>query len=147
MALIARRIRDEGGRLLVVNADTAALDSISKALWTIFPDAFLAHGLSGQGNEARQPVLLSSGIDRENQATNIILADGQWRKEALAFERSFLLFDDDTLQAARAAWAGLKTSRQERSPDSGQDHDPDLANLALSYFAQENGRWVQKAQG
>ncbi len=39
----------------------------------------------------------------------IALADGQWRDEALTFERAFYFFDDATIDAA--APAGARSAR------------------------------------
>ena len=41
---------------------------------------------------------------RPNLARNMLIADGQWREAALAFDRAFYLFDAATLEGARLAW-------------------------------------------
>ena len=38
------------------------------------------------------------------------VADGEWREEALAFERAFLLFDNSRIDDARATWRALTTA-------------------------------------
>ena len=40
---IARRVLEEGGRLLVVSDDPAQLERISRGLWDAGPDTYLAH--------------------------------------------------------------------------------------------------------
>ncbi len=57
----------------------------------------------------REPILLSGtlGTPAINGATHVALADGEWREEALAFERAFLLFDNSRIDDARATWRAL----------------------------------------
>ena len=42
-----------------------------------------------------------------NRASHLALADGEWRDEALGFERTFLLFDNSRVDDARALWRTL----------------------------------------
>ena len=127
---IAERVIAAGARLLVVCADAGRLDALDRDLWSYAPDAFLPHGRIGQGGEAHQPVLLATAIEPLNAARNIALVDGQWREQALAFERTFHFFDDDTVDAARAAWRSL----------AGVD------GLERRFWRQdETGRWARVA--
>lgn len=103
LARIAERVLADGGRLLVVARDGAQLDRLDDDLWRYSAESFLPHGREG----ADQPVLLSETPDAANGARNIALVDGQWRDEALAFDRAFHFFDEETVVAARAAWKGL----------------------------------------
>ena len=105
---IAQRLMDEGQRLLVVDGREGAMLRLSRSLWDWKPDSFLAHGLKGEGDESVQPVLLSHGMTASNTATNIALTDGEWRKEALSFERVFYFFDETTIGGARECWRALK---------------------------------------
>ena len=76
----------------------------------------------------RQPILLSTGADAPNLARNILIADGEWREAALAYDRAFYLFDEATLEGARLAWKLL----------AGRD------GVERNYWAQEEGKWVKK---
>lgn len=106
---IAERVTGEGGRLLVVAADPDLAARIDERLWTYSPDSFLAHGRAGQGDEARQPILIAEDVSTPaNGARHVALADGIWRDEALDFDRAFLFFDAETIAGARTAWRGLK---------------------------------------
>ena len=126
--LIAKRVLGEGERLLVVSKHAEQREAISKALWKAEPESFLANGeATGPGAEA-QPILLSESTEAVNSATHVIFADGEYRSPE-GFQRAFLLFDDATLDAARATWRSL-------------DEVPDLER---SYFAQEDGKWTKKA--
>lgn len=107
---IAERLVEGGARLIVVANDGALLERLDAALWAYREDGFLPHALAGRDDDAAQAVLLSESIVPANQARNVALADGLWRAEALDFDRAFYLFDDETLEGARAAWRALADS-------------------------------------
>lgn len=107
LPLIARNTLGAGERLLVVSQDTAQLDRIGAALWSRIPESFLANGRAGGEDDARQPILLATEPEPANGARFCALADGVWREGAVPFARSFLLFGDDTLAAARECWRTL----------------------------------------
>ena len=100
-------------------------------LWDQGPASFIPHGLAGGADDSRQPVLLSTGPDAANAARNLLIADGKWREAALAFRRAFYLFDQATIEDARGAWKSL----------AGRD------GVERHYWAQEDGRWTEKASG
>jgi DNA polymerase-3 subunit chi len=125
LASIATRVLAGGGRLLVVTADEEQARAIDEGLWTASADGFLPHGRDG----ADQPVLIAASAEPANAARNVALVDGVWRDEALRFERAFHFFDDRSIDAARAAWRGLKA------------HD----GVEPRYWRQEDGRWRQVA--
>lgn len=127
-ALIAERVLGSGERVLVVSKDADQREAISKSLWKSGPTSFLANDEAGSVDDARQPVLIAADMQTANGATHVIYADGEWR-DAAGFARSFLLFDDGTLEQARATW---------RSLDAKDD-------LERAFFRQENGRWVKVA--
>jgi DNA polymerase-3 subunit chi len=129
VAQIAERARGAGEKLLVVAADDAQRSTMSDALWAAKPAAFLANGEAEAPHAARQPILLSRDCAAANDARYLVLADGEWRAEAEAFERVFLLFGEAAVDAARAVW---------RQFDGRED-------VERSYYAQEEGRWVKKA--
>ena len=129
IASIAGKLFDEGQRLLVVAADEALLARLDRQLWDQGAASFLPHGLAGGPDDTAQPILLSTGADAPNLARNILIADGEWREAALAYDRAFYLFDADTLDGARLAWKLL----------SGRD------GVERNYWALEDGRWTKKA--
>ena len=130
LARIAGRVTADGGRLLVVADDDALLVGLDSALWTFAADSFLPHGRVGAGREDVQPVLLSRDDQPLNGARNIALVDGQWRDGALAFDRVFHFFDDETIDAARAAWRALA----------------DRDGVERRFWKQDDdGRWAQVA--
>lgn len=129
IAQIAEKVLESDGRLLVVAGDEAFLSRLDRMLWDLGQESFLPHGISGGSDDARQPVLLSTSPEAPNQARNMLIADGQWREAALTYDRSFYLFDDQTLEAARLAWKLL----------SGRP------GIERRYWAREGGKWVRKS--
>jgi DNA polymerase-3 subunit chi len=123
---LARAALKAGERMLVVSADTGQLDRICAGLWAL-PDTFLANGRAGEPHEARQPVLLSDRPEPANGARFLALADGVWREGEQPFSRTFLLFDESTVQAARDVW------RMLRGREQTERH----------YWKQDGGRWVE----
>jgi DNA polymerase-3 subunit chi len=63
--------------------------------------------LASAANAAQQPILLSADADPVNGATNVALADGVWRDEALHFGRIFHFFDSARVEAARDTWRSV----------------------------------------
>lgn len=127
---IAVRVVDGGGRLLVISADEQQRARIDQALWTWRADSFLPHAQAGAGNDAIQPVLIGETVDPANGARFIALIDGAWRDEALAFDRAFHFFGDDSIAAARTAWKSLA----------------DRDGVERRYWKQdEQGGWTQAA--
>jgi DNA polymerase-3 subunit chi len=104
---LATKLIQAGERLLVIAGDAVFLERLDRMLWDQGRTSFLPHGLAGKGEDARQPILLSSTPDPANRARNLLIADGEWRDSALAFNRAFYLFDSQTVEAARQAWRRL----------------------------------------
>jgi DNA polymerase-3 subunit chi len=129
IASIAGKLLAEDSRLLVVAADDGLLARLDRMLWDQGPASFLPHGIAGGADDARQPILLSTSPDAPNRARNMLIADGEWRDAALAYDRAFYLFDATTLEGARLAWKLL----------AGRD------GVERRYWAQEDGRWKQKS--
>ena len=104
---LAERVVGGGGRLLVVSGDARQRAAIDRLLWDYAADSFLPHAQAGAGDDAAQPVLIAADPVAGNAARNILIADAQWRDEALSFDRAFHLFDENGIGAARAAWKAL----------------------------------------
>ena len=127
-ALIAARVLSQGERLLIVSESADQRAAIAKGLWAAGPESFLANGEAGAPGADRQPILLSETIEAANGASHAIFADGAFR-DAPGFVRSFLLFDDATLQHARQTWKALS----------------DREGLERAFFRQDGGKWVKIA--
>jgi len=106
-AMLARKVLQAGQRLLVVSGDPGQRAVIGRELWRGGPEEFLANGEADAGQADRQPILLSDKVEAANGASMVLLADGQWRPEALQFERALLLFGAAETDAARALWREL----------------------------------------
>ena len=126
---LAQKVLAADGRLLVIAEDEPFLARLDRMLWDQGTSSFIPHGLAGGSDDARQPVLLSTSPDAPNQARNMLIADGTWREAALTYDRSFYLFDNDTLEGARLAWKLL----------AGRE------GVDRRYWAQVDGRWKQQA--
>jgi DNA polymerase-3 subunit chi len=121
---IAEKVVAGGERLLVV-AEAGLLARLDEQLWSYARDGFLPHG---RERAESQPVLLSPEPEPVNGATNVALADGKWRDEALGFARAFYFFDNEGRDDAREAWRALKGK----------------AEVEARYWKQdERGKWVQ----
>lgn len=124
LAMLAGKVLGAGQRMLVVSADPAQRSAISRQLWEA--PGFLANGEAGGENDARQPVLIGDSPAAANDAGIVALADGQWREEALGFDRALLLFSESTIADARGCWRAL-----------GQQ-----AGIERHYWSQDaSGRW------
>ena len=127
-AMIAERVLRDGARLLVMHGDPDARQNLSRALWEHGGTSFLANGEAQAPHAERQPILIGDACTAANGARQLVLADGEWREEALGFDRAFLLFGEDRREAARGVWKALEQR----------------GNVERSYYAQEGGRWVKK---
>lgn len=128
VTLIAQRVMDSGERLLVVSALPEQRKAISEALWRAGAESFLANGEAGAVGADSQPILLSGTVEPTNAAKHVIFADGSYREHS-GFERVFLLFDEETVEAARATWRSL----------DGMD------TLERAFFRQDGGKWIKVA--
>lgn len=104
---IAEKVLASGARLLIVSADAGQRAQLDQQLWTYADDEFLPHAELGAGDDAAQPILIASDVNAANGARHIALVDGEWREDALDFERAFHFFDDNAIAVARAAWKSL----------------------------------------
>ena len=105
---IAEKVVASGNRLLIVAAGEAQRVALDRLLWGYTPDSFLPHAQMGAGDDAAQPILIAGEVAAANGAQHIALVDATWRDEALAFERAFHFFDEESIDAARAAWRTLQ---------------------------------------
>ena len=124
-----------GWRVLVRVGDDTGIGFLDDRLWSYRDDSFLPHGRAGGPDDARQPILLTRGLENTNGAEVLMLALGGRAEtdEMAGFARTCLLFDGADAAAvavARADWRAVVA-----------------AGLPAKYWAQDGGRWVQKGQG
>jgi DNA polymerase-3 subunit chi len=124
---ICEKVLASGERLLIV-AGEPELAQLDELLWGYAADSFLPHARRERPKPELQPILLSDAPDPLNAATNVALADGRWRAEALAFARAFYFFGPSHLDEARATWRSLKGR----------------GDVEARYWKQDDrGKWVQ----
>ena len=127
---IAGRVVEGGGRLLIVSANDEQRIDIDRLLWTYAPDSFLPHARLGSDDDEAQPILIAPDVNAANRARFVALVDGDWRDDALDFDRAFHFFDDDRIRDARLAWKSLA----------------DRDGVDRRYWKQNDaGRWEQAA--
>ncbi|WP_138510304.1 DNA polymerase III subunit chi [Maricaulis alexandrii] len=121
-----------GWRALVRSPDARHREALDKHLWTWREESFIPHAQAGEGEDARQPVLIAEDEANPNQAQCLFLLDGAEPVNPDAFERMIVMFDghdEMAVQDARSLW---KTA-------SGQ-------GITVSYWRQSpEGRWEKKA--
>jgi DNA polymerase III subunit chi len=115
---LVEKTLERGWRALLraESADRAA--AIDALLWTYNDQTFLPHAQIGDGDVARQPVLITVEEDNVNAANVLFLVGGAqppaWDGElAKSLTRIVLMFDGrdgDALTAARAAWKDAKAA-------------------------------------
>ena len=130
---LLERSLERGWRVIVRCGSEAGMAGLDAMLWTFRDDAFLPHGTAAAGNAGLQPIYLTLGQENPNGAGVLMLVDGARATpaEMAGFERTCLIFDggdERAVEAARADWRAVKA-----------------AALPAKYWAQERGRWVQKA--
>ncbi len=128
IAGLGAKLLAEGGRVLILAEDEAFLARLDRQLWDQGATSFLPHGLVGGSDDSRQPILLSTTPDAPNLARNILIADGEWRDAALAYDRAFYLFGADSVASARDAWKSL----------AGRE------GVKRRHWIHGDGGWVQK---
>ncbi len=106
---------ERGWRALIRVESAERADAIDTRLWT-YSDGFLPHAQLGDGDPARQPVLITAEEGNPNAANVLFLVGGAappaWDSVA-AFIRIVVIFDGRdpaAVDAARAAWKDAKAA-------------------------------------
>jgi len=128
---LVERVVDGAMKAVVRCGSQARLDAVNDLLWTYDANSFLPHGGPADGDAAAQPVYLTTLADNPNQATIVIVIDGDTPPDLDDFDRCLDIFDGsdgEALDAARTRWKALAE-----------------AGYPLTYWAQsDDGRWQQK---
>lgn len=119
-------------RAIVRVGSVARVTALDTMLWTHNPSSFLPHGTGSTGAE-HQPIFLTSEPENPNGAKILFLVDGARidAREVPSFDRVCLIFngsEQGALESAREDWMEVKN-----------------AGLTGKYWAQDDGRWVEKA--
>lgn len=121
-----------GWRAMVRGGDAERLDALDASLWTFRDDSFVPHAREGDGDAARQPVLLTCSVGNLNGAQALFLIDGAESGDFGGFDRVCILFDGRdaaALDSARSRWKKAKD-----------------VDLAASYWRERaSGKWEKQA--
>ena len=117
-----------GERAVVLTGSEARVEALNEHLWSYEPNSWLPHGSNIDGEEAEQPIYLTTTDENPNNATFLFLIDGAASGQIQTFKRVFELFDGrdkELVEVARAKWKLYK--------EFGH---------VLSYWKQgEDGKW------
>ncbi|MEB2846160.1 DNA polymerase III subunit chi [Rhizobiales bacterium RZME27] len=122
---------ERGWKVVVQTRAEARRDFLDAHLWTFRDDSFLPHGTDAGELAEAQPVLITAEDGNANGASVRFIVDGAEPPPLDGYERVVFMFDGydtEQLEGARAQWKQLK----------GAGH-------ALTYWQQQEGRWVKKA--
>ena len=118
-------------RMAIELPDASRLQTWSEMLWAAEDVAFLAHGFGPDDDAAHHPLWLTTSADNPNNATVRFYVEGAMPGDVSGLARAVILFDggDETaVGLARAEWKRRKAE-----------------GCSISYWKQENGKWVNKA--
>jgi len=133
LPMLLGKTQAAGWRTLVRGTDLTFLKRLDEVLWSGPADAFLPHGLAGGAHDADQPIVL--GVDHLAEGFACIMSVGGAHVSAAEVglaERTCVLFDgadEAALQFARGQWKSLTD-----------------AGCSAQYWAQDDGRWIKKAE-
>ena len=123
---------ERGWRAIIRSGTDERLEALNAHLWTYRDESFLPHGIDGECDATRQPVLLTSGEANSNDADVLFLIDRAEPGDISVFKRCIHIFDgraNDAVEAARGQWRKAK-----------------LDGLPVSYWQQnQSGAFEQKA--
>lgn len=122
----------KGWRVLAVSPSEARRAALDEALWTFSDDSFLPHGQAEAAglDAARQPVLISAGLDNANAADALLLLDGVEAPSDAPFQRCMVMFDGADSATRAIARVQFKAARD--------------AGLTCRYFQQtRSGGWKE----
>ena len=131
---ILEKCVERGLRVTLRASSRERVEALNAHYWTYREDSFLPHGVAADGDPATQPIYLTDGAETPNDPQVLMLVDGaEEAPEKMApFERVVIMFDGHDAEAvdrARAQWRAVTG-----------------AGLKAVYWAQEDRRWVKKAE-
>jgi len=133
LPMLLSKARGAGWRVLVRGTEPALLERLDAQLWQGAVDDFMPHGLAGGPHDADQPILLGANVSADGFGCVISVGGADVSAaEVTATERTCILFDGhdgDALSHARGQWKALTG-----------------AGVQAQYWAQEDGRWLKKAE-
>ncbi len=129
---LVERTLARGWRAVVQAGSEERVEALDTLLWTYAEESFLPHGTKRDGNDAAQPVYLTTEDANPNGANVRFLVDGAEASEITGYERVVYLFDGHdgaAVARAREQWKAAKA-----------------AGCEVTYWQQSpEGRWEKKA--
>ena len=117
LPLLLEKTLQRDWRAVVQAGSAERVESLDKLLWTWRDDNFMPHARAGDArfadSAAHQPIWLTSGDDRPNNAQALFLVDGAMREAFDGFVRCVVIFDGrdgDALANARSHWKKLQAA-------------------------------------
>jgi DNA polymerase-3 subunit chi len=120
-----------GWKAIVRSSAHERIDHLDGWLWSYRDESFLPHAPADEPGAARQPILLTTGVENPNAADALFLVDGAEPGDLTGYQRCVVLFDsaDETqLQIARAQFKAAKAK-----------------GLPVSYWKQQARGWEKQA--
>ena len=102
---------ESGARVVLLAMHQATLKTLSDAMWTNDPNAFIPHGFAREANAEQQPIVLTLTQENPNQASILCLLDGAAPDDFSAYQKILDVFDgnnEDEVAAARLRWSRYK---------------------------------------
>lgn len=119
----------------VVLVDTEErIKDLDAQLWTYSPQSFLPHGSARDGFEKNHPIWLTTTLENPNQASVLVVIDGEEISDFTSFEKCLDLFngyDEEAVDRARKRW---QRYRQE-------------GHVLTYWFQDDKGSWHKKDDG
>lgn len=130
---LLERVLERGMRTVVKVPGPDLLEKLDRALWEYEPASFLPHGTADDGHKDRQPIYLTTGDERPNDADIVLLINAvSAPKDMTGVKMCLYMFDGhdtDIVARARQDWLAFKDKAEN-----------------LSYWQQKSeGGWEQKA--
>ena len=134
LPILLGKARQAGWTIAVRGGDPGRLEWLDQKLWMGPEEQFLPHGIAGGAHDALQPVLLTTGTGRPNDAVCLMAIDRAdvAPDEVNTLDRVCIVFDGydhDQLTHARGQWKSLTD-----------------AGCSAQYWSEESGRWEKKAE-
>lgn len=120
-----------GWKAVVRTRESDRVEHLDGWLWSYRDDSFLPHAPADDPAAARQPVLITIGVENPNAADALFLIDGAEPGDLSGYARCVVLFDGGDaaqLGLARAQWAQAKSK-----------------GLSVSYWKQQGRGWEKQA--
>lgn len=128
---LLERTLQRGWRAVVRARDAARVAALDDYLWTWRDDSFLPHGRAQDPQEARHPILLTTGADNPNGAQALFCLDGVEPGDLTGYVRCLVMFagaDEAAVEIARAQWRDVTARNLPRAfwrqTDAGWEKQP-----------------------